>query len=68
MLEHQAEKLELTCRWLDTVRCPRWQKTELGEKRNWGATVDDQRRGLVLWLRNNLAEQAGASIYRVRKR
>jgi hypothetical protein len=23
-----------------------------GGKQNWGATVDDQRRGLVLWVRN----------------
>ena len=37
---------------------------DLGEERNWGATVANRRRGLVLWLRNNLAEQAGASIYK----
>jgi hypothetical protein len=31
MLEHQAEKLELTYRWLATARCTRRR-----EKWNWG--------------------------------
>jgi hypothetical protein len=44
------------------------RRTELGEERNWGATVANRRRGLVLWLRNNLVELIGASIYRVRSR
>jgi hypothetical protein len=39
--------------------------TDLGEMGNWEALVDDQRRELVLWTRNNLAELTGASIYRV---
>jgi hypothetical protein len=39
--------------------------TDLGEIRNWEALVNDQRRELVLWMRNNLAELTGASIYRV---
>jgi hypothetical protein len=43
MLEHKAEKLELTCRWLATAA----RKTKLGENANWGAMVDDQRRELV---------------------
>jgi hypothetical protein len=41
---------------------------KLGEKLNSGAMVANQRLGLVLWLHNNLAEQAGASIYRVFER
>jgi hypothetical protein len=40
------------------------QKTDLGEERNWEAMVDDQRQELVHWVRNNLAELTGASIYR----
>jgi hypothetical protein len=40
------------------------RKTELGEKRNWDATVDDQRRELVHWARNNLMKHAERSIYR----
>jgi hypothetical protein len=39
--------------------------TDLGEIRNWEALLNDQRRELVLWMRNNLAELTGASIYRV---
>jgi transcription elongation factor len=62
MLEHQAEKLELTCRLKGDAHGG--AENGIGGKRNWGATVDDQRRGLVLWPRNNLAEQARASIYR----
>jgi hypothetical protein len=30
--------------------------------------VDDQRRELVHWVRNNLAELTGASIYRIHQR
>jgi hypothetical protein len=30
---------------------------------NWEDLVDDQRRELVLWMRNNLAELTGAAIY-----
>jgi hypothetical protein len=40
------------------------QKTELGEKRNWDATVDDQKRELVHWACNNLTEHAERSVYR----
>jgi hypothetical protein len=35
---------------------------------NWEALVDDQRRELVRWVRNNLAELTTASIYRIRRR
>ena len=42
--------------------------TDLGEIRNWEARVNDKRRELVLWMRNNLAELTGASIYRVHQR
>ena len=42
--------------------------TELGEKLNSGAMVANRRRGLVLWLRNNLAELAVHSIYSIRER
>jgi hypothetical protein len=41
------------------------QKTDLGEIGNWEALVDDQRQGLVHWMRNYLAKLTGASIYRV---
>jgi hypothetical protein len=40
------------------------RRTKLGENANWGALVANRRRGLEHWARNNLAEQAGASIYR----
>jgi hypothetical protein len=40
------------------------RKTELGEKQNWDATVDDQRRELVHWARNNLMKHVERSIYR----
>jgi hypothetical protein len=30
MLEHQAEKLELTCRGLAMVRCSRWHFDRFG--------------------------------------
>jgi peptidoglycan/xylan/chitin deacetylase (PgdA/CDA1 family) len=39
--------------------------TDLGEMGNWEALVNDQRREVVLWMRNNLAELTRASIYRV---
>jgi hypothetical protein len=42
--------------------------TDLGEIQNWEARVNDQRRELVLWMRNYLAELTGASIYRVLRR
>jgi hypothetical protein len=41
--------------------------TELGEKSNSGAMVANRRRGLVLWLQNNLAEQDMHSIYSIRE-
>jgi hypothetical protein len=44
------------------------RKPDLGEKGNWKAMVDDQERELVHWVRNNLAELTGASIYRVHQR
>jgi hypothetical protein len=44
------------------------RKTELGEKWNWDATVDDQRRELVHLVRNNLTEHAERSIYRDQQR
>jgi hypothetical protein len=44
------------------------RKTELGGKRNWDATVDDQRRELVHWARNNLTKHAKRSIYRDQQR
>jgi hypothetical protein len=43
-------------------------KPDLGEMRNWEAMVDYQRRGLVHWMRNYLAELTGASIYRIPRR
>jgi hypothetical protein len=36
------------------------RKTDLGEERNWGAMVANWMQGLVLWLRDNLAELTGA--------
>ena len=44
------------------------RKPDLGKKGNWEAMVDDQRRELVHWVRNNLAELTGASIYRIHQR
>jgi hypothetical protein len=44
------------------------RKTDLGEMRNWEALVDDQRRELVHWVPNNLAELTGASFYRIHQR
>jgi hypothetical protein len=35
------------------------RKTDLGEERNWGTMVANRRQGLVLWLRDNLAELTG---------
>jgi hypothetical protein len=40
------------------------QRFDLGEMGNWGALVDDQRRELVHWVRNNLADLVDHSIYR----
>jgi hypothetical protein len=42
--------------------------TDLGEMGNWEALVDDQRRELVLWMRNNLVELTRAAIYRFHRR
>jgi hypothetical protein len=42
--------------------------TDLGEMGNWEALVDDRRRELVLWMRNNLAELIGVAIYRLHRR
>jgi hypothetical protein len=39
--------------------------SDLGEIPNWGALVDDSRHGLLHWLHNYLAEQAGSAIYRL---
>jgi hypothetical protein len=44
------------------------RKIDLGEMRNWEALVNDQRRELVHWVHNNLAELTGASIYRINQR
>jgi hypothetical protein len=44
------------------------QRTDLGEELNWGATVANRRRGLVLLLRNNLAELMVHSIYSLQER
>jgi hypothetical protein len=41
--------------------------TDLGEMGNWEALVDDQRQGLVLWMRKNLADLTGAAIYRLHR-
>jgi hypothetical protein len=66
MLEHPLEKHEPTWGRLATEELSTAaRRTELGEERNWGATVANRRRGLVLSLRNNVAELTGASIYRV---
>jgi hypothetical protein len=40
------------------------RKTILGKKWKWGAMVDDQRRELVHWARNNLTDHGVHSIYR----
>ena len=37
--------------------------TDLGEMGNWEALVDDQRRELVHWVRNNLVDLVDHSIY-----
>jgi hypothetical protein len=42
--------------------------THLGQMGNWEALVDDQRRELVLWLRNNLAKLTRVAIYRLHRR
>jgi hypothetical protein len=42
--------------------------TALGEMGNWEDLVDDQRRELVLWMRNNLAKLTGAAIYSLHRR
>jgi hypothetical protein len=44
------------------------RKPDLGEKGNWEAVVDDQRRELVHWVRNNLADLVDHSIYRSQQR
>jgi hypothetical protein len=44
------------------------RKTELGEKQNWDARVDNQRRELLHWARNNLTKLTGASIYKDQQR
>ena len=41
--------------------------TNLGEMANWEALVDDQRRELVLLMRNNLVKLTGAAIYRLHR-
>jgi hypothetical protein len=46
-------------------RLSRRGKPDSGEIPNWGAMVNDWRRGLVHGLRNYLAELTGASIYRI---
>jgi hypothetical protein len=38
---------------------------DLGEIPNWGVLVDDSRHGLLYWVHNYLAEQAGSAIYRL---
>jgi hypothetical protein len=43
-------------------------RVDLGKISNQGAMVDDQRRGRVLWFRDNLMELATHSIYSVRER
>jgi hypothetical protein len=43
-------------------------ETELGEKRNWEALVDNPRQGLVRWMRNYLAEPRVRPIYMIRGR
>jgi hypothetical protein len=42
--------------------------TDLGENPNSLVMVANLGRGAVLWVRNKLAEQAGATIYSVQKR
>jgi hypothetical protein len=60
MLEHEPEKHEPTCGWMSTARCLTTARlTELGEIRNSGAVGANRERGMVHWLRNKLAEQAG---------
>jgi hypothetical protein len=44
------------------------RKTDLREMQNWEALVDDQRRELVHWVRNNLADLVNRSIYRSQQR
>jgi hypothetical protein len=41
---------------------------DLGEVWNWEALVDGQRRELMRWVSNNLAELTRASIYRIHQR
>jgi hypothetical protein len=42
--------------------------SDLGEIPNWGALLDVSRHGLLHWLHNYLAEQAGSAIYRLPQR
>jgi hypothetical protein len=44
------------------------RKPDLGEMRNLEALMDDQRRELVNWVRNNLADLVDHSIYRSQQR
>jgi hypothetical protein len=43
-------------------------RSDLGEMGNWGALVDNHRRDLVHWVRNNLADLVDHSIYRSQQR
>jgi hypothetical protein len=66
-LKHGQGERGRNWKWLATAwRLTVAQTTDLGEERNSPAMVANRRRGLVLRLRNNLAKQVEASIYRER--
>jgi hypothetical protein len=68
MLEHRTERHDPTSGGLATVRDSHGGVlTDLGEMGNWESLVDNQRRELVLWMRNNLAKLTGAPIYRLHR-
>jgi hypothetical protein len=68
MLEHLTKRHEPTWGGLATVKDSHGGVlTNLGEMANWEALVDDQRRELVLLMRNNLVKLTGAAIYRLHR-
>jgi hypothetical protein len=69
MQKREPEGHEWTCGWLTMARghTAAWL-IELWENWNSRAIVVTREREVVFWLRNKIAEEAGASIYRDQKR
>jgi hypothetical protein len=69
MQKRELEGHERTCGWLATARGHTAAfLVDLGEIPNYRATVANRERGMVHWLCNKIAEQAGPSIYSNQKR